>query len=667
MNQEAKSLLQNGIKMERKFGLNSGTTALNLASVCFSLKRFQKSLSFAQLAISENLLKLKNVTDLQEDLQTKNIGKVLCLSFMACSKALRILGFPMKAVNHLRNAENLLSKLGIDEEDLLHRTIQIQLENADKEERIADKFDVRSLSIGTNHRDSNMGKTTQSSFHRSMEPHKHWDSSNGTIYFYGNEKLLLFRDKDNFDNDKYDSKLSKTADFSKMRFGRGKSKPFRVSSRSPRTHNRSDHKKLRVYRDRYEKTHSGSFNRRHPHSGKRNDPSSPPPKVSLAKGIKLGSDELEDVFLKATGCVIEEPVHERPRSKFTRNSKEINPENGNSYHWESHPKPPNHLDSSQVSLSKIEEIDSEAASKKSKKREEISKEREGKRQEIIHQRRKLLQERKRKKKSSPNVKKTAIEEIENNSEINGTIKTSDYDLQLKKEEEVVKEQKEKASKRLQRELDLQKELEDVEKMKQEIERKKQENAEKAKKLAREKERKRKEELQLKMLKKKLEEIEQSKKAAQLERERMDKIKEKELEEARKQAELTEQKRKSEEGKTNQHNSTVAKRKKQDAQHQSPITGGVLGLMRRRKHQQSNKDIELPKKGKDANQKKVDGSSKGRKQSGSSNGVKKPKSQLYPPKNINIDTEKQYHAMKFINDYSYVSKILLNITDIVSSN
>lgn len=35
-------------------------------------------------------------------------------------------------------------------------------------------------------------------------------------------------------------------------------------------------------------------------------------------------------------------------------------------------------------------------------------------------------------------------------------------------------------------------------------------------------------------------------------------------------------------------------------------------------------------------------------------MKTPKSKLFPPKNINIETEKQFHAMQFLNDYSYVN-------------
>jgi hypothetical protein len=41
-------------------------------------------------------------------------------------------------------------------------------------------------------------------------------------------------------------------------------------------------------------------------------------------------------------------------------------------------------------------------------------------------------------------------------------------------------------------------------------------------------------------------------------------------------------------------------------------------------------------------------------------IKTPKSKLFPPKNINIDTEKQYHAMLFINDFSYVRSYSLNL-------
>ena len=175
MNREALSLLQNGLKMERKLGLNSGTTALNLSSVCFNLKKPKKSLSYAQLAISENMLKLKNVSDLLEDDQTISYGKLLCLSFMACSKALRTLGFPKKAVKQLLNANGIMEKLRVDSDDLLKRTIQVQLENANKEEMASEKFDVRSLSIDTK-RSSNgnivnrcLNRTASSNFYRSAD------------------------------------------------------------------------------------------------------------------------------------------------------------------------------------------------------------------------------------------------------------------------------------------------------------------------------------------------------------------------------------------------------------------------------------------------------------------------------------------------------------------
>jgi hypothetical protein len=45
--ENARIFLENGLKMERQHGLNTGTTALNLSGVLYSLNHIEKSLSCA--------------------------------------------------------------------------------------------------------------------------------------------------------------------------------------------------------------------------------------------------------------------------------------------------------------------------------------------------------------------------------------------------------------------------------------------------------------------------------------------------------------------------------------------------------------------------------------------------------------------------------------------
>lgn len=533
-------LLQNGLKMERKLGLNSGTTALNLASVCFSMKKPKKSLSYAQLAISENMLKLKNVSDLLEDEETRNIGKVLVLSFMACSKALRNLGFPKKAVNQLQNAEGILEKLCVEEEDLLRRTITVQLENACKEEMTSEKFDVRSLSIDSKRggKRNFLNRTAGSNLYSSVD-RANSQTSRSELYFYGSNKPYLIRSKEMLKISRgHNPQLSKTTDFSKLQYGDRRAKisghKFRVSNRnwnkSPRSRSRAN----KNSRERYLKTHSGNFRSK---NRSNSPPKSQQRRLQTEEQQGFNVDGLDDVFLKATGCIIEdEPVqknehqNEPDLEKFKKNERnQQNSEEQNLKQDRSeevtqlklkHPKSREDLKLSKGSLQKIEEIDTEAE----RKIHEIQIEREKRRLEIINQRGLLLKQRVLKRQNSilkQNQSKdmSAIEEIEHDSNRPSNSqpqKMSDFDLQLKKEEENLIEQQKKAAKRLKRELDLLQELNEVDKMKKTIKNKKKDNKRKVQKKKQTKlnnlreKKKQQEELELRILKQKLKEKEQVK-------------------------------------------------------------------------------------------------------------------------------------------------------------
>lgn len=56
MFEEAENLLKNGLRMERKSGANCAATALNIAGVLQTLGKFNQSLAYGQLAVSESML-----------------------------------------------------------------------------------------------------------------------------------------------------------------------------------------------------------------------------------------------------------------------------------------------------------------------------------------------------------------------------------------------------------------------------------------------------------------------------------------------------------------------------------------------------------------------------------------------------------------------------------
>ena len=187
---EAESLLKNTLRMERKAGSNCGATALNLAGVLQTMGKFNQSLAYAQLAVTENILPK------EEKVRTNQIPKnirMLALSHMSCSKSLRFMGFPLKALRHLEIASEIISGFDCQEFQRLKRILEIQNENSTKESEDYSKFNVKCLELDskqsayqTQSEDKKKYRVkshAQKSRMKSVRSSK--DSSENQIYFYG--------------------------------------------------------------------------------------------------------------------------------------------------------------------------------------------------------------------------------------------------------------------------------------------------------------------------------------------------------------------------------------------------------------------------------------------------------------------------------------------------